>query len=400
MEPIQRDQQRDAGRICFLSSLHPAQDKRVFEKEAVSLAASGYEVFHLCPGEPDEAGTHAGVRIVTFAVLRRLPRLYRLARRLRADAYHCNELDSWLVGVLLRLVTRKRVVFDCHEHYPSHMTYRLQPGFRRAATALLRVYMRVLGLLTHKVIVPSPLGGDVAFARGRTLEVLNAPWVASHGPSADDGGGKTICRFVHLGVMRRERGSEELLAAMRELRRRERRDYRVVVVGKFGDGRGDEFRARAEELGVADRLDFHAWMPIDEALAVVRSCQVGLILYQPTLHNNLVALPHKLFDYMNAGLAVIAPEFCVDIASILGEADAGVLTDTSDPVRVAELMESLMDRPRRVAELGANGRRAVVRRYNWEGEARRLVAMYDELLGSVREPVAAAAAVPVEPTSR
>ncbi len=409
MESIQRSSQhRGAERICFVSSLHPPRDKRVFKKEAVSLAASGYEVFHLCPGEPDEAGWNDGVTIVTFAAprgrmarLRSLPRLFGVARRLAADAYHCNELDSWLVGVLLRLVTRRKVIFDCHEHYPSHMTYRLRPGFRRVAKALLRFYMGALGLATHKVIIPSPLGGDLSFSRGRHLEILNAPWVADSGPSPDPAGERPVCRFVHLGVMRRERGSDQLLAAMRELRRRDRADYRVVIVGKFGDGREAEFRARAEEYGVADRLELHPWMPVDRALAIVRRCQVGLIVYQPTLHNNVVSLPHKLFDYMNAGLAVIAPEFCLDIAAVLREADAGVVTDTRDAVRVADLMERLMDRPGRAAELGANGRRAVVQKYNWESEARKLVAMYDELFGSVRERAAAAAVVPsVESTPR
>ena len=53
-------------KICFLSSMHPARDKRVFDKEAVSLRVSGYEVVHLCPGHMVEAGVDRGVKVVVY----------------------------------------------------------------------------------------------------------------------------------------------------------------------------------------------------------------------------------------------------------------------------------------------------------------------------------------------
>lgn len=54
-------------KICFLSSMHPPKDKRVFDKEAVSLVQAGFAVSHLCPGKPDELGMDCGVRIRTYA---------------------------------------------------------------------------------------------------------------------------------------------------------------------------------------------------------------------------------------------------------------------------------------------------------------------------------------------
>ena len=52
-------------KVCFLSSLHPPFDKRVFDKEAISLAAAGFEVFHVAPGN---IGTqlNSGVLIKTY----------------------------------------------------------------------------------------------------------------------------------------------------------------------------------------------------------------------------------------------------------------------------------------------------------------------------------------------
>ncbi len=101
-------------RVCFLSSMHPPLDKRVFEKEAKTLVNAGYQVTHLAP---DDGGARVidGIQIRTFrkpqglfARVFQLPSLYRKARKIDADIYHCNEVDSFLVGIALRFIARKK----------------------------------------------------------------------------------------------------------------------------------------------------------------------------------------------------------------------------------------------------------------------------------------------------
>ena len=129
-------------RVCFLSAKHSPLDKRVFDKEAASLAQHGFEVVHLAPQTGAAEWVQRQVRLVTYAPPRRtfdrllqLPRLYRLAARVNADCYHCNEVDSWLVGVLLKLMRGKKVVFDVHEHYPSMFAgYPRKAGHHMAST--------------------------------------------------------------------------------------------------------------------------------------------------------------------------------------------------------------------------------------------------------------------------
>ena len=98
-------------KICFLSSTHSLSDKRVFEKEAVYLAKAGFHVVHLAPGDGATA-YKKNVELVTFQRKRGLrgrllllPRLYRRAVEIEADCYHCNEVDSWLIGVFLMIAS-------------------------------------------------------------------------------------------------------------------------------------------------------------------------------------------------------------------------------------------------------------------------------------------------------
>ena len=105
---------------------------------------------------------------------------------------------------------------------------------------------------------------------------------------------------------------------------------------------------------------------------------IALVLFQPGAVNHRLALPHKLFDAMLAGLPVIAPAFATEVAAVVREAGCGELIDTADPTAIAAAIARLRD-PARRAALGLAGRRAAEGRYGWPGEAARLVELYRRL---------------------
>ncbi len=385
-----------APTICLLSAEHPPLDKRVFQKEAVSLAQAGFRVIHLCPSNAAEDKSVKGVRLVTYKRRRgrlerllSIPRLLARAWRLDADVYHCNEPDSWLVGVLLSLLRGKKVVFDCHEHYPGQVTRGLSWPLSHLAAWATKYYLQLLGLLTHRIVLAKySVADDFSWSRGRQVVVLNTtPLNALDSRmstiSADATGNSEPFTFVHIGVIRRERGSQQLLDAVRLLADRGVSDFRVRIIGAFKDGSEADFFAKADRHGVRERIEFHRWLPFDEAFSLVRRSHAGLILFQKTLENNVRGMPHKMFDYMLAGLPVIAPDFAPDIVNVLGECGGGLLVDTSDVSRVADAMQMLIEDRAMVRSLGARGRQAVFDRYHWERDAETLIAAYHEMLGTM-----------------
>ena len=111
-------------RVAMLSSVHPPFDTRIFQKEARSLAAAGYDVTLVVPHERDEVVD--GVRIVALppagSRLRRMlaapSRVLRAALALRADVYHFHDPELIPVGLALKLLG-KRVIYDIHEDVPK-----------------------------------------------------------------------------------------------------------------------------------------------------------------------------------------------------------------------------------------------------------------------------------------
>jgi glycosyltransferase involved in cell wall biosynthesis len=395
--------------VCFLSSEHPPFDKRVFHKEAKSLAAAGFRVVHLCPDDNDRHETIDGISIVRYlrrkgklGRLRGLRSLYRRASGIDAAVYHCNEPDSWVVGVALGLLRNKKVVFDCHEYYPGQVVRWLPGPLRAVGRETTKFMLQVLGLGTDLIVLAkASVSDDFSWSKQRLLVILNTNPVSDMDGLNDARPLKARLsepfRFVHSGVIRKERGSEQLLDAMAILSRETQRDFEVDIVGEFKDGSKAEFFEKASRLGVDRRIRFHGWLSRKEAFEVVRLAHAGLILLQPTLENNIKAMPHKLFDYMLAGLPVVTPDFATEIAQIVEGAGAGYLVDTSDPRALAEVMLRLLENPVQSSDMGARGRAAVIRQYNWEADAKKLTDAYSLLLEQPRKRMASLPEIDVPP---
>ena len=77
------------------------------------------------------------------------------------------------------------------------------------------------------------------------------------------------------------------------------------------------------------------WLPAEAALArAAAEGDVNLILFQPGDENHRLALPHKLFDGMAAGLPVVAPRFAAGVAGIVEATGCGVLAEVTDPAAI------------------------------------------------------------------
>jgi glycosyltransferase involved in cell wall biosynthesis len=103
----------------------------------------------------------------------------------------------------------------------------------------------------------------------------------------------------------------------------------------------------------------------------------GLVTLHP-LVNYLDALPIKMFEYMSAGIPVIASDFVL-WREIVQDGGCGLCVDPLKPNEIANAIDYLVTHPDEARRLGQNGRRAVVERYNWTVEEGKLLAFYGRL---------------------
>lgn len=369
--------------VVMLSAAHPPDDVRVVRKEGAALAAAGWRVMHLCPAPPDHPEEVAPEEVAGVAIraaprrrgragrILGLPALARHAAATGAAVLHGSEPDAWIAALLAARRTGARVVLDVHEHYPSRLDPALPAPLRPLARGLLRALCRACGRRADAVVVAKDgLAADFA-APGRTIAVRNyAPALAvtprRHGPGP--------VTLVHSGAIGRGRGWPQMLAALALAPP----GTRLRLIGRFTDGSEPAFLAEAAARGLAARIERIPWLPQEDALARVAEADIGLVLFQRGEANHALALPHKLFDAMLAGLPVIVPAFATEVAAVVAEAGCGEAVDTGDPAAIAASIARLADPDRRAA-LGAAGRRAALGRFGWAGEGARLVALYRRL---------------------
>ena len=375
--------------ICFLSSMHTPFDKRVFEKEARSLAVAGFSVTHIAPGDGSEFVAN-GVRIVTYLGKRglfgrvlQLRLLYKIAVSVDADAYHCNELDSWVIGLSLKAFHGSKCVVDIHEHYPEDFAeFRFPTFLRGAARTLVAFAIRVFSQYTDKVVLAkSSLLQDFEY-----LPAKNLVLVQNFSPLRNFSNGSEVkaknklpfheYRMIHLGLFGVARGWPQLLKAMTIL---DDREIKLSIVGEFGDGSEKAFRQDCLARGLMQSVELIDWLPIDEAMKLVRRSHLGLVLFQPGYYSHIHAFPHKLFDYMGAAVPVLVPKIAVEVVEIVTKADCGFCVDTGSPEAIAEAIKEAKKNAFKMVSKGENGREAVFNELNWENEEARLIQTYAEL---------------------
>jgi hypothetical protein len=372
----------------MLTSVHIPFDGRIFHRAARSLAEAGYDVVLIA--RHDKAEVVEGVRVVPLPeprnrldrMTRVLWRLYRLAVRENADVYHFHDPELMLLGLLLR-GQGKKVIWDAHEHYPNSIRDKFYlPGpLRGLLSRSFDLFERAVVRFYDYVIYTTPFVGlRYATMKVRSGPVENYPAV-ERSTTFQRAPGQSI---IYLGGMSRLRGLVELVEAFAVVAKK-LPAWELILVGSYRPPSfEDELRALARRHGIEARVKFVNWVPYEEKENLSAHAAMGVITYLPYA-NNTSCLPNKLFDYMLVGLPVIASDFPL-YREVVEANECGLTVDPSKPEEIARAMDYLIEHPAEARRMGENGRRAVLGRYNWENESRRLLAIYEAVLNGEGGP--------------
>ena len=112
-------------RICYAGLMHRADDQRFVHKQCAALVKAGYEVVYFAMAEAET--TKNGVKIYPVTSLnslwKRLLLPWKLLPRLlreNCQVYHLIDPELLPVGLILKLLFRRRVLFDAHEDYVQY----------------------------------------------------------------------------------------------------------------------------------------------------------------------------------------------------------------------------------------------------------------------------------------
>jgi glycosyltransferase involved in cell wall biosynthesis len=363
--------------VAHLTAVHPRDDARIFGKECRTLAAAGYEVHLVAPGTGDTVidGVHLHHVPTPRSRLRRMTAtaysVYRLARSLDADAYHFHDPELIPVALLLAR-SGKRVIYDSHEHLPQQILTKpwIARPIRRPLASLAELGERLAARLVSAVVTAEPyVRRRFTGAATRTVTVNNFPRLDEFpAPNQDwEARDRAVC---YVGAITELRGAREMVSAIG------RTDARLLLAGRFDPA------SLARELAAApgwSQVDFMGHLSREDLARMLARARAGLVVLYP-IPNYVEANPTKMFEYMSAGIPVIASNFPA-WRTIVDRNECGLCVDPSSPGEIAAAIDWILANPDDARRMGENGRRAVERLYNWGAERRMLLGLYEELVG-------------------
>lgn len=186
---------------------------------------------------------------------------------------------------------------------------------------------------------------------------------------------------VFAGAFRAWHGAIHLVEAMRRLREHGRKDVSAVLIGGGPDL--PRVRQAAERL---DGVTCTGALPHEAMPACLAAADIGAAPFDVRAHAPLSLgffwSPLKVFEYMAAGLPVVAP--AIDrLGRVVRDGREGILYNAGDPGALAAAIETLCD-PARRRRLGVAARARVVEHFGWDRHCQRLAAAINETVAARR----------------
>ena len=299
-------------------------------------------------------------------------RFWKLARpalrELRPDVVHAHDLKTLYAGARYRAA---RLIYDAHEYETQSIAIRSarqrlgarvfeRYGIRRAA-AVITVSDGIADELAELYGIPKP------------YVVLNTPHAGIADrpiapPLRERAGvvpGDVLLAYV--GRVHPARGTSLLVEALATLDPR----FHLAIVGMRASRADDALLAEARAAGVADRVHLLPPVPGDDVPALLRGADVVVLPGAPSCRSYELAMPNKLFEAVQAGVAIAVSDRRPSMAAFVAAHGLGAAYDVLDPsslARAIEAAQAARPDPQELADLQ--------RRYSWEAQELVLADVY------------------------
>ena len=268
------------------------------------------------------------------------------------------------MGVLLRLLGYS-VIYDVHEDTPKDILYKnwLPKIFRPVISKLVGL----VELLASRILVPVCATPEITsrFLKytSNAINVNNYPIVRNTYEKKQSKPNK-VC---YLGAISRVRGIFEVLDAIWLLAGQ----VELELAGKF---ESEAVKKSVMKHPAMKFVNFYGQVSVFKVREILSTSTVGLVTLHPT-ETFKTSLPIKLFEYMEMQIPVIASNFEYWKPLVIRN-NCGVIVDPLSPDDIANKIKYFIDHPDEAINKGLNGRIAVIDKYNWSTEAKKLLQLY------------------------
>ena len=374
-------------KVCHITTVHPPFDTRIFHKECKTLVSAGYDVVLIAQQDNRQLITDNkqlttaidGVKIVYLSKPKnRFERMffltrkaYKLALKQKADIYHFHDPEFLPWAVKLKRKTRAKIIYDVHENVPKQILSKYWiPNILKGFIALLVNVLEKFYAKKMDKIITATENISKRFPKEKTEVIRNFPDFPKINNVLPIDYNRKLPIVLYQGAIVEIRGIKQIVAAVDILKEK----IELWLMGPFSPANlKKEILTKETEA----YIKYKGHLPFEKMCRFLKRADIGLVLFLPE-PNHVESLPNKIFEYMAAGIPIIASNFPLWKKIVEGN-KCGICVNPLEPKEIAGAIEYLIEHPEEARKMGTNGRKAVLEKYNWENESKKLLRVYEEL---------------------
>ena len=370
--------------ICMVAFSDLRFDYRIF-REAHSLSRSGHAVTILSTTfdeQPLSGWEQMDVQLLPIDRSQSLRKLYPMFwywayKRLisiKADVFHAHDLDA--LWPCARAATRlnKPLIYDSHELWTEQSSLVNRPLIQ----SIWNLLERQLVPQAHRIITVSQA---IAESLSDKYQVKTPITVLRNLPMYQPYENSFLLHneldistdvpiVLYQGGFLADNGLVEQIRAAKNFG-----DAVFVLMG--GGPCEQELKSIVNNEGLRNKVYFIDRVPFSKLHSYTCSANLGLCLIKGTGKSFYNSLPNKLFEYMMAGLPIIASNF-PEMKNVIQKTGVGTTINPSDIHAISLEVQSILKNRRELDRLHESAVLAS-KIYNWEKESEVLIRLYSEL---------------------
>jgi glycosyltransferase involved in cell wall biosynthesis len=299
-------------------------------------------------------------------------RLFFKLLYLKKDILLSNDLDTLLPNFLISRFFNKKLVYDSHEIFTEVSELKDRFIVRNIWLAIeASIFPKLKNVYTVNkriaLFYKEKYNVDIKVVRNIAPILSNKKIDLALANKIKGSQKMLILQGAGINI---ERGAEEAIKMMQYL------DNTILYIIGGGDV-FDELKALVIELHLKNKVCIKERMPYNELLEYTKIADLGLNLDKGTNLNYEYSLPNKVFDYIQCQIPILTSNRKV-VSDLVYKNDIGIITQSHDPKKLAEIVNSIFKDKNRYAKWKENLKTAA-KIYTWENESTKLIEIFSKL---------------------
>lgn len=288
----------------------------------------------------------------------------------RSDIFHSNDLDTLLPNFLVSKLRNKELVYDSHELFTHVPELKNRPLIRKIWQTVEKI---IFPKLRYVITVNDSIANFYHKQYGNSVIVVrNVPMnISIQQRKRSDFGLPSDKKMIIMqgSGINIDRGAEELLLSMKFV------NNAFLVFAGSGDV-FEKLMIMTQQENLQEKVFFFRKMPYTTLMSLTSLANCGVTLDKPSNLNYLYSLPNKLFDYIKAGIPILASDL-PEVSKIVKEYNIGLIVKNHDPEEIAIFLNKILfEIP---SYFWSEGLKKAAAHFDWNLESNKIRSLYEKI---------------------